>query len=165
MKKHRFWLFSCAVLILGLAAALVLPASLTPLARAEVRPAVMPKFITLSVDQKLLDVSWRCPSGRCEPWFLTHVMSQADEARTFTLNGNGDYVVSETRDGPAWPRAQETVFVTLPVDQRLAGVNWICRADGCALSFLTRTMQAGAVENGYIFTNGETEYYIRETRE
>lgn len=165
MKKHRFLFFTGAVLILGLAAVLVMPASLAPQALAEVRPDAMPKFITLSVDQKLLDVSWRCQSGRCEPWFLTHVMGQADVARTFTLNGSGDYVVSETRNGPAWPRAQETTFVTLPVDQRLIAVNWVCKAGGCALSFLTRTMGTAAVENGYIFTNGETEYYIRETRE
>jgi hypothetical protein len=165
MKKLSVLLFSCTALTIGLAAALFLPASSTPAASAAIRPEAMPKFITLSVDQKLLDVSWRCRSDKCEPWFLTHVMGPADVARTFTLNGRGDYIVSETRDGPAWPRPEVSTIITLPVDQRLIGVNWLCGSSGCSLSFLTRTMPAAAVENGYIFTNGAEEYYIRETRE
>lgn len=162
MKKLNVALFSCAALVL--IAAIAASVASAPPAEAADRQN-LPRFITLSVDQKLLDVSWRCQADQCEPWFLTHVMGPADEPRTFTLNGKGEYVVSETRDGPSWPRPEESVIVTLPVDQRLIGVNWVCASGGCSLSFLTRTMPAKAVENGYIFTNGVTEYYIRETRE
>lgn len=164
MKKSR------ALLLSG--AGLALAVSLTALVYAQPSSAetsprgTLTRFITLSVDMKLLDVGWRCESGACRPWFLTQAMRQNDVARMFTLTGgDAGYVISETRSGPAWPRAGTSTIMTLPVDQRLLRVNWVCQPTGCALSLLTRTMQRGDEANGYVFTDGDTEYFIQETRE
>ncbi len=124
------------------------------------------RFVTLSVDQKLLDVSWRCAAGACVPWFLTRTMARTDAPRMFTLNGgDAELIVSETRTGPAWPKAAVTVIMTLPIDQRLLAANWACKPGGCVLSFLTRTMGPKEQARGYLFTDGETEYYLQETRQ
>jgi len=124
-----------------------------------------PRFVTLSVDMKLLDVSWRCDAGACRPWFLTKAMRQNDIARMFTLDDDGaEYVVSETRSGPAWPRARVSTAMTLPIDQRLVGASWVCKPSGCVLSCLTRTMRRGEQAGGYVFTDGDTEFFIQETR-
>ncbi len=128
--------------------------------------ANLPRVLTLSVDQRLLDVNWRCADGECVPWFLTKTMERTDVPRVFTLNGgDAGYIVSETRSGPAWPKASSSVIMTLPLDQRLLAAHWACKPGGCALSFLTRTMGPLEQPRGYLFTDGETEYYLRETRE
>jgi len=166
MKKNRSWILSL-VSVMAAAAALtiVIPLFLSSPAEAQTGKK-LPQFVTLSVDMKLLDVSWRCAADRCIPWYLTKAMEQGDVSRMFTLNGGDtELVVSETRSGTAWPKAATSTIMTLPVDQRLLGVNWVCRPAGCSLSLLTRTMYAREEARGYVFTDGESEYFIMETRE
>lgn len=173
MKGPRSLLFlvPASVFMLAGSAVLISETAAFGQARAAKRPPV-PEFITLSVDQKLLAVSWRCRDGLCGPWFLTQVMDRADQARSHTLrvglqdDAVAEYIISETRQGLAWPRPQESVILTLPIDQRLVSVSWACGRNGdCAPSFLTRTMRRSEETVSYIFTNGETEYHIRETRD
>jgi len=168
VNKNRS-LMLCALGGLGLIAAFSLASGLAVPGPAAA--ASLPKFITLSVDQKLLSVSWNCGGGDCRPWFLTRVMTRADRAETYVLTVRHaedvitEYVVSETRDGPAWPRPETEIFLTLPIDQRLESFGWTCSAQGCRLSVLTRTMGPKEEADAYLFTDGKTEYYIRETRE
>lgn len=150
----------------GLAAFLMFLCAGTTASAQTATQANLPRVLTLSVDQRLLDVSWRCAAGKCVPWFLTKTMERTDVPRVFTLNG-GDvgYIVSETRSGPAWPKARVTVIMSLPLDQRLLGANWACKPGGCVLSFLTRTLGPREQAKAYLFTDGETEYLLQETRE
>jgi len=171
-KRSPLLLCSLGVLALGACLALVYGAN----GRAEAAGmaasvAKLPQFVTLSVDQRLVSVSWRCGDTPCTPWYLTRIMTRAEEARMYTLKFRDldgslvEYIISETRSGPAWPHADETKFLALSIDQRLVGISWVCNQAGCALSLVTRTMRQDEEAGGYLFTDGKTEYYIRETRE
>lgn len=120
--------------------------------------------IVLPVDQKLVDVAWRCPSdGTCAPWFLTRLMGRNETTRSYTFTGGGRTIlVIETRDPGNWPWERVRTMV-LPPGQRLLEVGWRCDRDGCVPWFLTSPIEAKRPRT-HVLTDGTDVILIEEDR-
>jgi len=122
--------------------------------------------VTLPVDQKLLDVAWRCDGQKaCEPWYLLRVMTKIDEAGSYLIwspDLEVRYFISENRVSGYW-RTEDAGTIKLSVEQRLVGVSRLCPRDGtCEPRLVTRHMKSGEQARGYTFTDGQRSYYIWE---
>ena len=123
--------------------------------------------VTLPVDQKFVDVAWRCDGQKaCEPWYLLRVMARLDEPGNYLIwspDLEVRYFISENRVSGYW-RTEEAGTIKLSVEQRLVSVSWLCPGDGtCEPRLVTRHMKKGELARGYTFTDGRRAYYIWET--
>lgn len=119
--------------------------------------------VTLPVDQKLVDVSWRCGrNGACVPWFLTRLIGRKEAMRSYTFtDGTRTILVTETRGPGNWPW-DRVRSVALAAGQRLLEVSWRCGADGCTPWFLTAPIE-GRAPRTHVFTDGRDVILIEET--
>jgi len=130
-----------------------------PMAHAQDTPV---SRVMLPVDQKLVDVAWRCPAdGTCSPWFLTRLMGRKEATRSYTFSdGVRSIIVSETREPGNWPWERVRTMV-LPQGQRLREIGWRCDRDGCEPWSLTVPFE-GRDPRTHVFTDGKDVILVEE---
>jgi len=120
--------------------------------------------VQLPVDQRLINVSWRCEPGGCQPWFLMRTMKRGERAEKHTLvsPGHALILVSESHEAGVW-QTRNVGNIGMPSGLRLVSVEWRCQpGTECELWLDVRPARAGEEAFGYTFTDSRTHWFITE---